>query len=954
MPLLANIIGFSFFGLAARIGQLSIQRRNMFSNPGGHLLSMGAFGFVGYWAYKWEVYSTALLVEKRQAIVEGRLKALRETDEAAGGAILGDRVIEACEEVTVIEQRVQELQDRVSQLMVVIVDSVIVQDDNTTGVVQAAAGDIEVDVKALSKNLVEIVNDLEEIKIQNRWMLLVFKDANKSRIDDCMGRLSTALERFSVAQGLRVADILNRIQARLERIQSLTENVAHRVQDLNAKVDDRFDEIMATLKHAQSQNASAALMRKSMPSKPRIFHGRDELIGEIPSLLVDDATSRKQYRLVQIMHSNLRIMQDTKSPLEDILNELGSSKQPRLILFDNFETPWNLMDGTQKEVGDILARVAALEHIAILVTMRGTHPPAAGVKWQQRNIPPPDEEACCRIYKDINLHTTDEANLSALLRAVGCIPFGVVLMANLAAETGASPQELLEEWINTGTNMLSTSNTPESSMNTSISLSVDSNLIKQGPDAHTLLAILSMLPAGTSKDNLKWWAPTLKSRLGAISTLSKAALLMSSQKEEKSVRLVILPVVQSYMHRTNRVSDDIRQQVRHACCKLVLEHATRSGQPEFQEKSAILAAEERNIQSLLFPSHDSNNSPVNQSWISLTGEEALRALIAFSWYRNDTMPSMEIATHTLEICQSATAKDIAEATFCLGSTCHRLNLFALAKKYLQAARTSFLQLPSDPDSLSKAAECGLALAKTMNFLDEGHWDIMSLILNAYQEFESCGNNHGCACTLVEKGAAYWAVGNLEEALNSLEAAKEAFERLNHPAGICQTLGWISRVHFSWGHNEEALENAKEALKMAGLVGDGYLLANLLQYTARPAQLLNQIEDALKYFEQSLLMYESQNIPLGIAQVLEGFGYLYLQQRNFRAAQTAYDAAMQAYVCLRLLPDAQPLPYVQHGEVRCSSNLAKLKEKDQGNCSETGFAIPEFYLTKVKTEQIEYM
>ncbi|CAA7267067.1 unnamed protein product [Cyclocybe aegerita] len=131
-------------------------------------------------------------------------------------------------------------------------------------------------------------------------------------------------------------------------------------------------------------------------------------------------------------------------------------------------------------------------------------------------------------------------------------------MANLAAETGESPQELLAEWISTSTNMLSTSNTPESSVNTSISLSVDSNFVKQDPDAHTLLAILSMLPAGTPKDNLKWWAPTLKSKLGAISTLSKAALLMSSQKEGTSARLFMLPVVQSYMHRTNRVSDDIR------------------------------------------------------------------------------------------------------------------------------------------------------------------------------------------------------------------------------------------------------------------------------------------------------------------------------------------------------------------------------------------------------------
>ncbi|KAH9039686.1 hypothetical protein EDB84DRAFT_1577157 [Lactarius hengduanensis] len=53
MPLLSSILGFSLFGLGARIGQLGIQKRNLLDNPGGHVISMLAFGYLGYWAHQW-------------------------------------------------------------------------------------------------------------------------------------------------------------------------------------------------------------------------------------------------------------------------------------------------------------------------------------------------------------------------------------------------------------------------------------------------------------------------------------------------------------------------------------------------------------------------------------------------------------------------------------------------------------------------------------------------------------------------------------------------------------------------------------------------------------------------------------------------------------------------------------------------------------------------------------
>ncbi|KAF7797315.1 hypothetical protein EIP86_008510 [Pleurotus ostreatoroseus] len=78
MSMLSNIIGFSLFGLAARFGQLGIQKRNLFDNLGGHAIAMGVFGYGGYWAYRWDQRAAELIAAKRAEI-----EARREQKEAA-------------------------------------------------------------------------------------------------------------------------------------------------------------------------------------------------------------------------------------------------------------------------------------------------------------------------------------------------------------------------------------------------------------------------------------------------------------------------------------------------------------------------------------------------------------------------------------------------------------------------------------------------------------------------------------------------------------------------------------------------------------------------------------------------------------------------------------------------------------------------------------------------------
>lgn len=102
MGMLSNIVGFSLFGLAARVGQLGIQKRNLFDSksfsrtliycsrthrsqlitwrvidPGGHLIAMAVFGYGGYWAWRWDERAAQLIAQKRAEI-----QARREAKEA--------------------------------------------------------------------------------------------------------------------------------------------------------------------------------------------------------------------------------------------------------------------------------------------------------------------------------------------------------------------------------------------------------------------------------------------------------------------------------------------------------------------------------------------------------------------------------------------------------------------------------------------------------------------------------------------------------------------------------------------------------------------------------------------------------------------------------------------------------------------------------------------------------
>ena len=724
----------------------------------------------------------------------------------------------------------------------------------------------------------------------------------------------------------------------------------------------KVEDIHTILKRSGTRPVSNSLARQEMPLKPEIFHGRDDLVESIAQLLLREETSRvcilgpggmgktsvslavvelplikerfpgenvvwvpcieatSASLFLEILSIQLQVPGDKQVTLEKIIFELNALKQPRLIVVDNFETPWN---GNQKHVGDILRRLAMLNHIAILITMRGRRPPCYGaIKWQSKYIESTDEKACLRIYRDINPNSKNDPDVAKLLTALGHMPFAVTLMANLGAESRSSAKDLLDSWSKFGTNILS--NDPEKSMDQSIRLSVKSDLVKRNPNAVLLLAILSLLPAGTTRENMCWWAPTIALMIpSAIAALSQAALLVENRRENSaSPVLFVVPVVQSFMQQKNRIAQEVRKQVHLLCCEYVLAHACRIGDPTFNENSKALAAEDTNIQSILF------GSPPSQ--LTVPSRRTMEALITFNWYRCDTKPNLEIAYHSVMAAKaSGIQRYIASALWGLGLTYSRLGQRDTSYNHIQEAYQLFNTLPpGDVESQRLGGLCGVDLVDNAHFVlppDE----VVFLAWDVEQNCTAMSDNLVHGRSLLELGVALKDAQRSQEALFYLDHAKTVFKAVGNTFHLASAYQCISWVHRQENRPLYALDSIEEAWKYAKLSASQYIqmcisldFGIILFSTNQDAKAWQHIEIALKnasYFGDRQL----------VARALEYMGYGYLRRGDYPNAYGAYEAAAENF----------------HGTVeaeaatRCKNSMAMIERK-QGNLNSViGFYRP---------------
>ena len=744
------------------------------------------------------------------------------------------------------------------------------------------------------------------------------------------------------------------------------QHVANKVDEVHEDVKN-MKQILAKTQPSATLPSSDAVVQQ-MPLKPAVFHGRDGIIEEITQLFLEEETSRvcilgpggmgktsvalgvveqppikarfppenivwvpcieatSATLLLEILCTQLQAPRDIGQPtIEKIISLLATSTQPRLILLDNFETPYNALDGAQKHVEDILRRLATLSHVAILVTMRGRYPPCdEAIKWQSKAIQPTDEAACLCIYRSIHPDSENDPDIGRLLSMLGHMPFAITLMARLAKEGLSTAKELILAWSENGPDILSEHH--EQSMNRSISLSVDSNLMKQNPQALLLLNILSCLPAGTSKATLRWWVPALHSSKipSAIATLSKTGLLIENQQQDSdSPILSVLPVVQSFMQQHDRIGREIRESIQLSCCQYVLDHDVyrQNNYPIFSKLRA-LAAEDVNIQAILF------GSPTTQH--SRLSDKTVEALVAFSWYRCEyAQPNPEIAKHAVSMAKAFGDKIyIASSLWCLGKTYGFLGEHHAVYDHLQEAYQLYnTLLPGSRELQRLCCLCGIAMVDAARLTFEAGDKAVSLARDVEKRAATVSDDYVHARSLMILGKALDSYGDRQEALHHLERAKLM------ATGTLSSYIYhsIALVHYHEKRLPEALDAAKEAWnlceqhtsKLVDQAQNSFFLGVILFSVNRDAE-------AWEYMEISL----TKNLELGnrrdSASTLEYMGYGYLRRGDYVNAYGAYEAAAESF--LGTVDE-------EAGCAKCKVNMARIKAKQRSPDLIVGFERP---------------
>ena len=115
-----------------------------------------------------------------------------------------------------------------------------------------------------------------------------------------------------------------------------------------------------------------------------------------------------------------------------------------LIVLDNFESPW---EAQRQQVEDVLGRLAALDNLTLVITMRGTERPR-NIKWNElldckhRELSTLDRYSARSLFLEISKHdgysaggdSDDPDELDTLIDACDYIPLPITLMAQLVED----------------------------------------------------------------------------------------------------------------------------------------------------------------------------------------------------------------------------------------------------------------------------------------------------------------------------------------------------------------------------------------------------------------------------------------------------------------------------------------------------------------------------------------
>ncbi|KAJ7113031.1 hypothetical protein C8R44DRAFT_741372 [Mycena epipterygia] len=406
----------------------------------------------------------------------------------------------------------------------------------------------------------------------------------KTLLKDCQMGLQQAVEVFKIDTGLKTFDNITEMERKMEgMLKDLLELISTlsdgTITDSSTSGHLSEKQIYQMVNNS-SRNSSNSL--SMLPSKPKIFHGRDTELINIVKILSQDSgriailggggMGKTSLARAVLHHPDIGLryeycffvacdsaatgieiaaligpqigLKPGKDLRKSVVQHFGRTSSCLLVL-DNLETAWEPRE-SHGGVEEFLSLLTDLSHLALMITMRGAERPAK-VRWTcpfLAPLKPLTDDAARHTFMDITENFYNSEQISQILSLTDNMPLAVDLIAHLVDYEGCS--SVLTRWETEKTVMLSEGNDKQSSLDASITMSLSSPRLKSFPGTDDLLSILSILPDGLSETELVQINIPTHNVLGCKAALLGTSLAYTDDKKRLKSLVPIREHIQHY------------------------------------------------------------------------------------------------------------------------------------------------------------------------------------------------------------------------------------------------------------------------------------------------------------------------------------------------------------------------------------------------------------------------
>ncbi|KAJ7911590.1 hypothetical protein B0H13DRAFT_1875699 [Mycena leptocephala] len=372
---------------------------------------------------------------------------------------------------------------------------------------------------------------------------IFFRQGEMSRLlNECKVGLQQGYDIFEVD----TLNIMNDITKMQEDAEKRHKEVLDMIEALSDRTSsDRASSISRV--YSGSHNSSTSI--SMLPSEPKIFHGRESELSDILSLF---GQGSPRIAILGGGGMGKQAWQEQLSIIQKLLADMTSSvfllpvtqQQLNILILDNLETLWEPTE-SQANIEEFLSLLTGVEHLALVITMRGAERPAK-VAWTRpflQPLKPLEQDAARQTFIDIADNTHNPREVEKVLALTDNMPLAINLLAHLVDSEGCP--NVLSCWEKEKTSLISEGYDKRLNLDLSISLSLSSTRLNSFPHSKDLLSLLSMLPDGLSDVELVQAKLPINNILGCKAALIQTTLAYSDEHK----RLKALAPIREYMQK---------------------------------------------------------------------------------------------------------------------------------------------------------------------------------------------------------------------------------------------------------------------------------------------------------------------------------------------------------------------------------------------------------------------